>query len=100
MSINGKGGPRWNQRDADEVAFIAAAGVRFSRRRKESGLSLEALAQRIGSRSSVLNRFELGRGTLGLHKLAKACIVFNCSVDSILGLDRLSVEREKIEVSE
>lgn len=83
---NGKGAPKWNQKTKFERQFLAKAGARLRRKRIDAGLTLEQLGEKIGTPTTVLNRFECGKGVIGLHKLAKACAVFECSADEILGV--------------
>ena len=77
---------KWNLKSPDELAFLAAAGKRFRDARLAKDLTKRELAKKIGCPDSIINRFEHGKGVIQLHKLAKACIVLDVSVDKVLGL--------------
>ena len=76
----------WKYRAPEEIAFLQAAGRRFKKRRENRGLTQKEVAELIKTAPSLICRFEKYGTALPLHKLAKACMVFKCSVDYILGM--------------
>ena len=87
---NQGGTPKWNERDADERAFMKKVGERFAFQRKKYRLTQKQVGERIGAPASIISRLETRGESITIDKLAKACILFGCSADYMLGLENVS----------
>lgn len=67
-------------------------GNRLARKRREAGLTQEALIEKVGEGSvslSTLKRLESGRGHIDLFRAIKICRVLGCSLQDLIGDDTL-----------
>lgn len=69
--------------DGKKIALYAAIGKRVHERRKSSGLSLRALAERIGATDSSIDKLEKGE-TPSLWLLTRLAEEFDCSLDDLV----------------
>ena len=73
-------------------------GNRLARKRREAGLTQEALIEKVGEGSvslSTLKRLESGRGHIDLFRAIKICRVLGCSLQDLIGDDTLESALEK-----
>lgn len=66
-------------------------GMRLQQLRKASSMSQEALGKRIGRSKSVICAYESNLRVPPLEILAKIAVVFNVSVDYLVGLDKMEM---------
>ena len=66
--------------------LLKEIGARIHARRKELGLTQEALADRMEVSIQMISNLELGKKAIRPENLVKLCNALNVSADYILGL--------------
>lgn len=72
------------------TALVYDFGLRLKELRESKGLSQEAVAKKIHSTRSTISGYERNTTTPSLDQLASLAVLYNTSLDYLMGLDNRS----------
>lgn len=71
--------------DKEKNEMLINAGRRFKEIRKQNDFTQEQIAQFLQVDRSLIAKFEVGERSLGMALIEKACRLFGCEANAVLG---------------